>query len=295
MQNLESYHSFYMAARFENFTRAAEELFVTQSSVSQSVKKLEASLGIDLFLRRGKRVQLTEEGRVLYKELKQVFKTLEDAEQLMMEYKSAEKGSLILGASDTICRHYLLDVLKAYKESYPQIHINITNLPSPMIAEQVRLGQVDLGFVNAESTEYSDLTAVSLLPLEEQFFCAETSPIPRGKLSLKQILDFPIVSLKQQTSTRQLLEDLFRKERLKFHPEVEVISMDLLIDLVKIGFGIGFSHGPLIKKEGLRPIEVDQPLPERKLLLLANPRISPSKAGGLFLELCYKIFRHIAI
>ena len=62
------------------------------------------------------------------------------------------------------------------------------------------------------------------------------------------------------------------------------------IDLVKIGFGIGFSHGPLIKKEGLRPIDVDQKLPRRKLLLLTNPKISPSKAGGLFLELCHNYF-----
>lgn len=248
MQNLESYHSFYMAARFENFTRAAEELFVTQSSVSQSVKKLEASLGIELFLRRGKRVQLTEEGHLLYKELEQVFKTLEAAEGLMMEYKSAEKGSLILGASDTICRHYLLSVLKSYKEKYPQIHINITNQPSPIIAEMVGSGQVDLGFVNAQASDYSDLTSLELLELEEQFFCSPNSSIPNKKLSLKEILDYPIVSLKQQTSTRQLLDDLFRKERLKFKPEVEVISIDLLIDLVKIGFGIGFSHGPLIKK-----------------------------------------------
>ncbi|HZK10361.1 MAG TPA: LysR family transcriptional regulator [Clostridia bacterium] len=290
MQNLESYRSFYMAARFENFTRAAEELFVTQSSVSQSVKKLETSLGIDLFLRRGRRVQLTEEGKVLYKELDKVFKTLEDAERLMMEYKSVEKGSLSLAASDTICRHYLLPVLKSYKEEFPHIHINIINQPSPIVAELVRTGQVDLGFVNGQSSDYSDLVPLALLNLKEQFFCAEKSPIPKRTLSLEELLDYPQVCLKQQTSTRQLLDDLFRKERLKFQPEVEVISIDLLIDLIRVGFGIGFSHSHLIKKEGLRLIKVDQDLPQRKLLLLTNPRISPSKAGGLFLDLCHSFF-----
>lgn len=290
MENLEFYRIFYMAARFENFTRAAEELFVTQSSISQSVKKLENNLGIELFLRRGKRVQLTEEGRVLFKELDQVFNTLKEAEKLMKEYRFAEKGSLTIGASDTICRHYLIEVLEKYKLKYPQIHINLINQPSPLVVSMVEEGQIDLGFVNGKEGDFSNLKALALLDLEEQFFSSESLPLPQGKISLKELANYPMVSLTTKTSTRQLLDDLFRKERLKFNPEVQVISIDLLIDLVKIGFGVGFSHGHLIKKEGLRPIEIDRPLPSRSLLLLTNPKISPSKAGGLFGKLCLQHF-----
>lgn len=290
MENLEFYRSFYMAARFENFTRAAEELFVTQSSVSQSVRKLEDSLGIELFHRRGKRVQLTEEGRVLFKELDQVFSTLKEAEKLMREYRFAEKGSLTIGASDTICRHYLIEVLEKYKHEYPQIHISLINQPSPLVVAMVEEGQIDLGFVNGKEGDFSNLRVQALLDLEEQFFSADSFPIPHGIISLKELAGYPMVSLTTKTSTRQLLDDLFRKERLKFNPEVQVISIDLLIDLVKIGFGVGFSHGHLIKKEGLRPIEIDRPLPSRSLLLLTNPKISPSKAGGLFSKLCQNHF-----
>lgn len=290
MQSLESYRIFYIAASFENFTRAAEELFVTQSSVSQSIKKLEAGLGIELFLRRGKRVQLTEEGRILFSELKQVFSGLEEAEKLMKEYRFAQKGNLTIGASDTLCRHYLIDVLADYKKSFPQIHINIINKPSPQVAELLSQGKIDLGFVNGYDQSFPTFKSLALMNLEEQFFTNQDSPLPDKELSLKELASFPQVSLTQNTSTRALLEELFRKERLRYNPEVQVISIDLMIDLVKIGFGIGFSHSRLIKKEGLRPLKVDIDLPSRSLLMLTNPKISPSKAGGLFDKLCRKHF-----
>ncbi len=290
MQSLEAYRIFYTAAEFENFTRAAEELFVTQSSISQSVKKLEANLGIELFLRRGKRVLLTEEGRVLHHELKHIFSSLEETEKLMREYKFAEKGNLTIGASDTICRHYLIDIFKDYKKNYPQIHINIINKPSPQVSELLLQGEIDLGFVNGDPLSFQGLNALPLIDLKEQFFTSYTSEIPDRILSLKELASYPQVSLTKKTSTRALLDELFRKERLKFSPEIQVISIDLMIDLVKIGFGLGFSHAALIKKEGLRPIEIDQDLPSRSLLLLSNPRISPSKASGIFHELCKEYF-----
>lgn len=292
MQNLESYRSFYMAAKYENFTRAAEELFVTQSSISQAIKKLEGALGLALFLRKGKKVLLTDEGRVLYKELIHVFESLDHAERLMKEYKKAERGSLHLAASDTLCRHYLIPLLQKYKKDYPHIHLNIHNQPSPLVVEMVKNAEVDLGFINGEVGEYGDLNATGLLELEEQFFASQSLPLPPGKLSPKELLSLPGVSLKKQTSTRQLLDAVFRKERLKFEPEVEVISIDLMMDLVKIGFGIGFTHGPLIKKEGLRPLSVDFNLPKRQLILLSNPSVSPSKATRLFVKQCQLHFLH---
>lgn len=290
MQNLESYRSFYIAAKYENFTRAGEELFVTQSSVSQAIKKLEASLGIALFLRKGKKVQLTDEGRVLYRELEGVFATLDNAERMMKEYKRAERGSLHIAASDTLCRHYLIPLLQHYKEHYPHIHLNIYNQPSPQVLEMVQSAEVDLGFINGESGEYPDIQSTPLLSLEERFFISPNFHVPKGILSSKDLLDLPAVSLKKQTSTRQLLESIFRKQRLKFEPEVEVISIDLMIDLVKIGFGVGFTHGPLIEKEGLCPLDVDINLPKRHLLLLTNPSVPPSKASSLFQAHCRQHF-----
>ena len=198
MQNLESYRSFYMAAKYENFTRAGEELFVTQSSISQAIKKLEAGLGIALFLRKGKKVQLTDEGRVLYKELITVFESLDHAQRMMKEYKRAERGSLHIAASDTLCRHYLIPLLQSYKEKYPQIHFNIHNQPSPQVVEMVKKAEVDLGFINGENSELSGINSVPLLDLEEQFFSCPSFPLPSKKLSAKELLSLPAVSLQPQ-------------------------------------------------------------------------------------------------
>lgn len=286
MYSLEKYRIFFQAARFENFTQAARELFVTQSSVSQAVRALEESLGVALFTRLGKKVQLTEEGRLLYRELEQAFGRIKRAEEVIEEVTKASRGSLTIGASDTLCRHYLLGIFAAFRKSYPSIHLSLVNRPSPSILEELHRGTVDIGFASLSEKKPRALTAKPLLPMEEVFFTGEDFAfLSMKKQTLQSLLDFPWVSLGTHTSTRQLLEDLFERNNLSWKPSVEVISIDLLIDLVASGFGIGFAPRRIVQKAGLFEIEVQEKFPQRSLSLLYNPTLPMSIAAEKFLEI----------
>ncbi len=286
MNSLEKYRFFFAAAQYENFTRAARELFVTQSSISQAVKSLEDALGVLLFSRRGRRVYLTEEGKLLQGELEQAFGRIRRAEEIIEEVTQAKRGSLTIGASDTLCRHFLLDIFATYRKKYPSIHLSLVNRPSPSIIEELHRGTVDIGFASLSDLHPAGLIAKPILAMEEIFFTGEDyAYLAEKKHTLKELLSYPWVSLGLHTSTRQELENTFEKHRLNWKPSVEVISIDLLVDLVAKGFGIGYAPGQIVREAGLPQIHVTQMPPARELCLLYNPSLPMSIAAERFLEL----------
>lgn len=286
MNDLEKYRVFFEAARYENFTRAAKELFVTQSSISQSVKTLEEALGVQLFSRRGKRVFLTEEGKMLQGELEQAFGRIRRAEEILEEVTQARRGSLAIGASDTLCRHFLLDTFACFRKRYPYIHLRLVNRPSPAIIEELHRGTVDIGFASLEDSKSIALQALPLYPMDEVFFTnVDFAFLADKKQSLQSLLTYPWVSLGLHTSTRQVLENLFEEHQLSWKPSVEVISIDLLVDLVASGFGIGYSPRRIVDKADLFEIHVIENPPKRTLHLLYNPTLPMSIAAERFLHL----------
>jgi len=131
-----------------SFTKAAEELFVTQSSVSQSMAQLEKKLDIVLFHRTNRRVSLTHEGEMLFSHVSQAINIIKAGERILENTKVLEYGELKLGASDTICKYFLLPYFSQFHRTYPKIRINITNQPSIRTIESVRKGELDFGIIN---------------------------------------------------------------------------------------------------------------------------------------------------
>lgn len=267
MQNLERYKVFYHCAKHNNFSTAAKKLYITQSSVSQTIKLLEDELGVPLFFRRGRKVEVTHYGKTLLKHLEESFNQIELAERLLRSEQNLEGGTLKIGASDTLCRHFLLEHVERFHRECPGVTLDIVNKPSPNIVERLKQNQIDIGFINGKVEDYKDLFATKVFDAKEVFFTSEDfSHLVGKKLSKKDILNEPIVTLGPQTSTRRFLEKMMGD----ITPVVEVISIDLSLDLIKAGFGVGFSYKRLVDKKGLIPLEVDFQIPERHILMLTT-------------------------
>lgn len=287
MLSLDRYQAFYVAARHENFSRAALELMVSQSAVSQAIRQLEDHLSVQLFLRTGRKVRLSPDGRYLLEQLTPVFERLEQTERWLSEKHDPAQAKLLIGASDTLCRHYLLDSFSDFHDQFPAVRLEIINAPSPEIARLVRDNQIDLGFVHGVASDFSDLQVHSLMSVPEVFFTKHK--MADRIYSQKELRDMPFVSLTKKSATRQLLDEFFQAETSGWKPQVEVISIDLMIDLVRSGFGISYSHLNLIKGNDFSIIRTDSEIVRREILLLQPQTRYPSKTLDHFLSLLKKV------
>ena len=135
--NYELYKVFYHVAVTLSFSEASKQLFISQSAVSQSVKVLEKKLNQNLFLRSTKRVQLTPEGEILLRHIEPAIHLIKRGENQLLESGSLSGGQLRIGASDTICRYFLVPYLQRFHREFPGVHIKVTNQTSIRCVDQI--------------------------------------------------------------------------------------------------------------------------------------------------------------
>ncbi|MAC11671.1 LysR substrate-binding domain-containing protein [Novosphingopyxis baekryungensis] len=144
---LDQLRIFVGVAEREHMTRAAEALNITQSAVSAAIKTLEERHGVALFHRVGRRIELTEAGRLFLSEARAVLGRAASAERTLAEYGGLERGSLSLVASQTIAGYWLPPLLARFHKRYPGIIVQMAIGNSDQAAEQVHEGSAELGFV----------------------------------------------------------------------------------------------------------------------------------------------------
>lgn len=286
--NYELYKVFYYVATTLSFSEAANQLFISQSAVSQSIKTLEKKLEQTLFIRSTKKVLLTPEGEILLRHVEPAMNLIKRGENHLLE-ASSSGGQIRIGASDTICRYFLIPYLEKFHKEFPGAHIKVTNATSVRCAELLESGQVDLIVVNTPNPYLSSHTTVkSIHSFHDVFIANDTySELKDKKLSLKQLLNYPLLMLERKSTTSEFLHNLFQKQQLDLVPEIELTSNDLLIDLAKIGLGIAFIPDYCInaRAENVFIVKTEEELPERNLVIAYNNQIPSSKATLAFLEL----------
>ena len=146
--NYELYKVFYYVAISLSFSEASKKLYISQSAVSQSIKVLEKKLNQPLFIRSTKKVQLTPEGETLLRHVEPAMNLIRRGEAQILEANTLGGGQLRIGASDTICRYFLVPYLSRFHKEYPNIHIKVTNQTSIGCVDLLENGSVDLIFTN---------------------------------------------------------------------------------------------------------------------------------------------------
>ena len=189
--NYELYKVFYYVATTLSFSEASKQLFISQSAVSQSIKALEKKLDQTLFIRSTKRVQLTPEGEILLRHVEPAMNLIKRGESQLMD-SATTGGQIRIGASDTICRYFLVPYLKRFHKEFPNAHIKVTNQTSIKCVELLETGQVDLIVTNYPNSYLSSLTTVKKIKNFKDVFIANESfsELKGRKLSLKELLQY---------------------------------------------------------------------------------------------------------
>lgn len=285
--NFELYKIFYTVVMEKSFTKAAKAMFVTQSSVSQSIKLLEEKLDVKLFFRHKKQIQLTTEGEILFVHVERAYKQLKTAEKKITDKNLSE---INIGASDTLCKYFLLPYFKDFHKKYPHIKINIVNQPSRKTLEMIKNGLMDFGIVSiSKDRTFEDIQLLKLKEYEEICIVGEElhKKIP-NPTTLDQLTHHPMVTLRSNTNTRAFLDIEFEKRDLHLQPEFEMVSVDLIIEMVKADLGIGFAMEDTLKnikdQEDLFIVNIQPPFPKRLISFALNEQIPLSNASRLFIE-----------
>lgn len=288
------YKIFYYTGRHLSFSRAAEDLYISQSAVSQAIKALEEALNCKLFNRHTKQVKLTKEGEVLFKHVEQAFNFLKKGEDSISAMNDLSQGELWIGASDTICKYYLLPHLEKFHSLYPGIKIKIISRTSPVCIELLKKGNIDLAVANIpEGLDDKSLKLHKELKVQDKFVVGEKLKSLAQKVrSLKELAEYPILMLEKNSTTRGFFDDYLANNNIEVVPEIELSSVELMVELTKIGLGISFVTEVVVEGDilsgGLYEVMVKEEIPSRRMGLLTNPSIPESTAAVRFIEVTNK-------
>ncbi|WP_138754700.1 LysR family transcriptional regulator [Paenibacillus sinopodophylli] len=288
--NMEWYRVFYWTAKTGSLSRAAEQLFITQPAVTHTIKQLEAKLGGPLFFRMAKGVKLTAEGEVLYRYIEQAYRFMETGEKMLAEMHNLQSGEISIGASDTLCRHYLLPYLEKFHADYPEIRIRVTNRTTPETIALLKAGQIDFGIVHMPASD-SKLVFRASHPLQDILVCgrAYTTEPTGPSMQLEELAAQPLLLLEKGAGTRGYLDEYAESHGVKLSPELELGSFDLLAQFAHSGFGLAFLIREYIKDElasgALVEIPLIPPIPARSIGIATLRGVPQSAAAKRFLEL----------
>ena len=147
---LDQLQIFLAVAQHLHFTRAADALYISQPAVSVAIQSLEKQYQVKLFHRIGRRVELTDAGRMLQKEAQKILEQVDLAERGLLEFNNLQQGSLKLGASQTIGNYWLPHFISQFRHHYPGIRVDCTLGNTQEISAAVVAGLFDLGLVEGE-------------------------------------------------------------------------------------------------------------------------------------------------
>lgn len=287
--NLELYKVFYQVATQLSFSKASKSLYISQSAVSQAIKTLEEKLDTTLFIRSTKKVYLTPKGKLLLEHVEPAINLMISGHLSLLESPSLSKGKLHIGASDTICKYYLIPYLKKFHQSYPNIHIQVTNRTSTACVKLLKQGSVDFIVTNLPNKAIdNDLQIIPTITFNDVFIGGNAFLQLEGdKLSFHDLAQLPILMLEKNTATTDYVNKLFGDRGVSLTPSVELGSIDLLVDLTKIGLGISFVPEYCLSEHDceLFKIQLTEALPSRQLAIVTNRKTPLSLASQKFIDM----------
>ena len=287
--NYELYKVFYWAAKTGSLTQAAKALYLTQPSVSHAIKQLEDSFGITLFYRNSKGVALTQEGTILYSYIEKSQILISLAEEKMAALKNLDSGELRIGGSDSLFKHHLLPYLEDFHQKHPGIKLHLNHGTTPETISFLKEGRIDLGVVRMPIVD-SQLEVMRGIQLQDCFVAgARYAELKDTVLSLEKLLEYPIILFSRNSRVRMAITELFQSYGYEIKPEIEVGSVDLLIEFARKGLGISYVTREFVSKEleegSLFEIQLDVKLPPSQVGFMIMRNMPLSSAASKFIEL----------
>jgi len=279
--NLHRLRVFHAVARRESYSRAAEDLHISQPAVSKHVLDLEEELGAKLFHRLGRRIVLTEAGRLMTDYAQRIFLLADEARRALEELQGLERGRLHLGASSTPGNYLLPRALAAFRTRYPRLEISLDITASHDVLDRVIRQELDLGFVGA--TFAADLHVQPYVEDELILILRPGHPLASVRTIPREALEQEIFVLRDAASgTRTVAEAELKTRGITIRRLLELRSVEAVKQAVAEGLGISFISRYAVALEvrhKVLAVAADPSLRFRRPLVIISrkdARLSPS-------------------
>lgn len=232
--NLHLLRIFVCAVEENSFTKAAEQLGISQPAVSKAVRELESQLDTLLLERQGKYFKPNEAGQVLFDYGKSLFAMEREASEVLRAFKNLERGRLIVGASTTVASYWLAPYLKKFSDKHPGVDVQVVGANTESVAQLLLDCKVDVALV--EGAVHDERIETRLWRTEEMVAIAPSFESSVRKRELEQ----QVWILREQGSgSRNVAEQLLLNMGIQAQRTLEMNSNEAIIQAVAAGCGVG--------------------------------------------------------
>jgi LysR family cys regulon transcriptional activator len=224
-----------------NLSNAAEALFTSQPGISKQIRGLEEELGVDIFVRHGKRVvAVTEPGKSILEIAQRVLQDVENLKQVGEQFTEEDNGRLTIATTHTQARYALPHVIQRFTKRYPGVRLSLRQGSPTQISELVTSGEADIAIATEAIELYEDLV---MLPCYEWNRCVLVQPghalLKAKKLTLEAMASFPIITYDFAFTGRTRINQAFADRNLTPNVVLTAIDADVIKTYVELGLGIG--------------------------------------------------------
>ncbi|MCK9574906.1 MAG: LysR family transcriptional regulator [Clostridia bacterium] len=223
----------------EGIVNASKKLYITQPAVTMAIKRLEQALNGKLFTRLPKGIKPTAEGAKFYEYCKNGLQQIKLGVENFSEYSALQTGSLNIGASTSIIKYVLMPKLKEFCKLYPNIKITFTEVISDRLQKYLNRGDIDIAFLE-EPIKNDEIYEKKAICKVTNIFVASTN-LKLDYLPLAELKNQKIATLKNNTSSRMLLQKLYLNNNINITPTYEMASFETLAQLCENSVAVGFA------------------------------------------------------
>jgi len=247
--NLKQLQAFYLVVKRGGYTKAAEELNVTQPAVTMQVKSFERSLNLKLIQQVGKRVQLSEAGELLYQYASKIFDLADEANEKMRDFRKLMRGTLKIGTTKNYARYIMPSLLSEFQKRFPRIKVILDEGNSEDMAGSVLEMKNELAFISQlnldrkiRSLFYATVEFVLVASPEHRFS-------QRKCISLRELNGEPVILREKGSGSRAAVLRKFQEYGILPSVIIESSSLDFIVGYVKQNKGVSFMFEPDIQVE----------------------------------------------
>jgi LysR family cys regulon transcriptional activator len=224
-----------------NLTEVARVLHTSQPGVSRQIRELEEELGVDLFVRAGKRLTaLTEVGVLVVPIVENMLNDAENLKRAGQEFTQQATGRLSIAATHSQARYALPSAVRDFRQRYPQVTLNLHQGSPKQVAEMLLSGEADVGIATEALTRYDALVALPCYRWTHSVITPPGHPLLDGQpLTLQRLAEFPIITYGTGYTGRMHIDEAFAAADLEFNLVLTAMDADVVKTYVELGLGVG--------------------------------------------------------
>ncbi|MBI3935317.1 MAG: LysR family transcriptional regulator [Acidobacteria bacterium] len=229
-----------------HFGRAAKRVHISQPPLSQQIRQLEENLGVQLFYRTRRKVELTDAGRVFAGEARLILEQVEHATGLVEQANRGKLSRLVVACSPANS-HMLVEIIQAFADRHPEVRMVVKSFVTPQQVEALRNNRIDIGFITLP-VEGKDLTVEPILRERHVVAMPKSHPLAsRKRVTLRALASetWIIFPLYMSPGRYQLIADLCRRAGISLHVVHEVDNVHTMLELIASGFGVSLMRASL--------------------------------------------------